>query len=633
MAAEWEAGRQYLPGDIVRPIGQGDVVQDSLLNPGFEDGDQDWTDSGAGSWTIDQVGPVFSGTWSGRAGYSSNPNGQSLTIVNDVRLAVVPGQPIRVRVKVISQNPAPSAIDGSRALLQIQWFNAGGAPLSPTPMAHDPTNVGGVVRINAGGIIDAACTAWTNIEVEGVAPDGAATCSASLSFVWGDGNFACDDFEIDYASQDTTSPYLFRAVQANAGFSGETEPDWPTVLGQQVVDNEVTWEAISNNFIEWQAQRILVSHPSTEPTWPEVQGGTVLDNDSIVWELDPRRVVDAKLPQSGIVLMAASKIFTADDDIIRFTATTNPLDLTTPDDAGFLPFGLREYGGNPVAAMGLYRGNIAAFNSQGCQIWEVDEDPASNHYLDGIPVPCTFHHSIAPVGDDLFLLTAEGIRSLAYAGATVNLQSGYTGKQVDPLVEELLEAALDAGWTPRGLYWAAQGQYWLFFGNVAVVVTINGEGKTAKRSWSEYTFPSAIDDWTILGTALFLRSGDLVWEVSKDALFDDQRYEAGVLVGEDIVGVMQWPYIDLDSPGVDKELIGFDVVASGDYTVAFGYDQAQELEFDQSNRWTQPYALSGDTVSGKPIPYGMTAPSLSPRVVFEAGQAWEWFSMNLYFKR
>ncbi len=116
------------------------------------------------------------------------------------------------------------------------------------------------------------------------------------------------------------------------GVSGSTEPDWPKSIGGTVVDNEVTWTAISSvyddlagrdpfsvvelfemelvqalHYSAWAANTAHALSPvvtrratvnqtsglvfqattagttgSTEPTWPTVAGGTVSDG-SVVW--------------------------------------------------------------------------------------------------------------------------------------------------------------------------------------------------------------------------------------------------------------------------------------------------------------------------------------------------------------
>lgn len=513
----WSAGALKQPGDLVRPTSSGSEVAAGPDNPRFDEGDVDWTFTGSGSHTIDTDAPTFNGPYSAKLGVTSNPNAQTLFMENDAFLPVVPGQVVTLRCFVLSNIGG----DYARLNLRINWYNESHVALAPSLLDPDPTNVGGEARIDGAGISSAAANGvWVQIETTGVAPAGAAFWKAGVSATWGDSNWIVDNFTWEYAGLEAPNNNLYRAVQAAAGFTGNTEPDWPTSVGLTVVDNEVTWECVPGTSVTWQAQRILVSG-AIEPVWPLSVNSSVSDN-TIAWSLNSRRVTDSRCPQSTIVALAASKVYAADDDIIAYCATTNPLDWSTPEDAGFIPFGLNTYGANPVTAMGLYRGNLAAFNSQGCQVWQVDEDPRAITILDALPFGCTFPKSVAPVGDDLAFLSSLGIRSLGTAGAQVNLQGGYFGMQIDPLVVAAIKAARRAGWTPRGLYWPAQGQYWLFFGAQAFVLTIQGD-KRDQRSWARYTFPWVIDAWTLLGDDLYLRAGDLVEKVDPDVLYDDAQ--------------------------------------------------------------------------------------------------------------
>lgn len=633
----WTPGALKQPGDLVRPTNSGVISQTPLDNGDFDLGNMDWTSSGSGSWEINTGAPVFNGTYSGKAGFLSSPDSGFLTVLNDAVLDCVPGQIIVGRCNIFG--PTASG-DASRANFIIRWYNESMAPLGDAKLPLDPTLVGSDARVDINGLVQYACREiWLPLEVEGIAPAGAAKFQIGFIFAWGDMPFAVDNVSVDYANVEDANTLIFRAVQAAAGFTGNNEPTWPDTIGQQVVDNDVTWEAVSGTSVTWQANPILVSecpvsNEDVEPDWPTLAGGAVPDG-SIQWILDSRRITDSKLPSdSTIALLAANKMFVADDDIIRYCATVNPLDWSTVDDAGFIGFGLQQYGSNPIRAMGLYRGNIAAFNSQGCQIWQVDEDPAAITLLDAIPVPCTYPKSLAPVGDDLAFLTNLGIRSLGLAGSSVNLQGGYFGKQVDPLVVAAIAEALEEGWTPRGLYWPAQGQYWLFFGAQAFVLTINGPAKD-QRSWSRYTFPWVIDNWTIMGTDLYLRAGDLVQRVDPDALLDDQQPDpsSSGYIGEPFEGVVQWPFLDFNVLNQDKQLIGFDLSIEGLCTVSFGWDQ-RFTEFDDSTggSWTTPYEIDGDTAPGQMQPFDMTGPSIAMRLVFEGGQAWKWYSANLYIQ-
>lgn len=605
---EWSPGELIQPGDLRRPVGSGDVSQMALENADFEAGNSGWTwggsDAGHG---INTDSPVFDGTYSAKVDQSSNA-----TLKNDARLPCEPGQLVTLRA--YARHALGGSLDGDEFVkLNIQWYNSGSAEIQAVGSTYF------VVNMTSG---------WVPMEIAAIAPAGAAYWTAYCLFDYNDGVIAVDSFTYEYATQAAATHNLFKATQAAAGFTDNVEPDWPTVVGNTVVDNEVTWEAVSGNTITWQANRILVS-ATAEPTWPTQVNGSVVDG-SIIWVLDPRQVTDAKCPNTIPTAIGSSKIFRADEDIIRFSATVNPLDYTTSDDAGFLPFAHQDYGSNNVAAMALYRGNLAAFNSEGCQIWQINEDPEAMSFLDAVPVPCTYPKSLAPVGDDLVGLTNVGIRSLRYAGASVNLQAGYLGKPIDTLVVARIADAVTNGWTPRALYWAAAGQYWLFFGAEAFVLTVHGEGAQAKLSWSRYTFPSAIDYWTIKGVDLYLRSGRKVWKIDDDALLDDQLETASNPTGTEFTGVIQWPHADLGKPGRDKTLKAFDLVIKGTCDIIIGWDQSETQDYSVSNAWTTPYSVSGDTLPNKPIPFEITGPSFALRLEFDGNQAWEWYQANLY---
>jgi hypothetical protein len=422
-----------------------------------------------------------------------------------------------------------------------------------------------------------------------------------------------------YTPPDVSTGISYKATQADSAFSASIEPVWPAVTFS-VVDGGVTWLGTTANRVLWQTSPLLKSG-AVEPTWPTAVGGQIVDG-TMAWEVITGQILDDKCPHSKIVAIAASKVFAADNDIISFCATVNPLDWTTPNDAGYIPFGLNTHGSTPATALGLYRSNLVIFNDEGYQMWQVDEDPANNAILDASPVDCPYTHSVQGVSNDLLFLSARGIRSIGIAGASTNLQAGYFGAQIDPLVLAAIKAQ-SVGEFPVSLFWPGAGQYWLIFGNEAFVLTMNGGPKD--QSWSRYTFPSDITDWAILGTELYLRSGTYIWRVSEDALTDDTQV-TGPIGGNNTAfhGEIWWPYLDFGALGVDKQLEGFDLVITGNVTVRFGYNQ------NNTSQVTTDYAIVGDTLPGTMIPMPLTAPSFQIRLIFDAGQTWEWMATNMY---
>ena len=595
----WAPGVIKNPGVIVRPNEVGSVTSPVLTNADFESGSSDWT---FGSLFTIGTGSAFEGTNSLNATSASGPTFGAAT--NADRIPCDVGQ--KIYAECVSRHDS----DVLQLSLDILFFDSGGLP------------TGGGAGETEWGLDDGTDDyVWRSFSVSKVVPEDAETFSVAVEVIVGatgspiEANF--DNFVISHAQLDPLAAFNFKAVQASSGVTGESEPSWPTVLGGTVVDNEVTWEAVNANTVVWRATPIYKTG-SVEPTWPAAQDAVVNDN-SIQWVAEPLRVTDPNCPHTKTVAIAASKVFAGDDDIIPYSATVNPLDWTSADDAGYIPFGLNTYGSQPVSALGLYRSNLVAFNSKAFQMWQVDEDPQNFAILDAVPIGCPYPHGGSPVNNDFVFPTEVGVRSMGIAGASTNLEAGVFGKQIDPLVKAEL-AALTSNDDVISLYYPGAGQYWLIFDDEAFVLTING-GKQ-DMSWSRYTFPSAIDSWTIQDKDLYLRSGDKVWRFDEDELLDD----AG---GADVAfeGRVWWQYLDFGAIGQDKSMVGFDTVADGEYAVSFGYDQGNDAVA------TTPYTITdGDTIVGDIVPFELVAPSIQMRLTFTGNQAWEWSATTLYLQ-
>jgi hypothetical protein len=347
------------------------------------------------------------------------------------------------------------------------------------------------------------------------------------------------------------------------------------------------------------------------------------------WQLVTRQVVDTNDPNTLPTTIGASHIFKGSVDIVDYSAAVNPLDWTSANNAGYLPTGLNNYGDNPVAALGLYRSNLMVFNAGGYQMWQIDPDPANMALLDAQPIGCIYQRSLQAVANDLLLLTEVGVRNIGTVGATANMQIGNSGQPVDPLVKAQLQAATYA---PISVYYPGRGQYWLMFGPQAFVLTQNG---SSQKSWSRYIFPDTITDWTLSQGVLYFRSaGNLVWQFDENTLVDDFGVGCGNVAFK---GVMQWPYIDMQSLGFNKMLEGMDIVGDGQVSIQFGLNESDVTTFNDnagfstSKNVTPAFTIAvADTVPGTPIPFPLNVPSLSLILTFAGNQAWDWFASNLY---
>jgi hypothetical protein len=538
-----------------------------------------YLNGGAGPGVVQSTGQAFNGTgsayWAGAAG-SGFKSSVTAQMVNTNVVPVTPGQKITAK-GYLFRNTTPSASSACDGSVGIRWTTAahaqiGGLVLSPQPGGADggswtlrsitataPANAAfaefviWMVGNTSGAKIYIDNLSW-DYTYQGLFPGlvfVAVQANAALSGksepVWptvgfvGLATLVQDTGVLTVTSVTSGALVLGAAVTAVGIVPGTTITSFGTgvggmgtynlsinatatvvtpeaiVVGLTVLDNGVTWEAENASRLIWTAIPILKSGDS-QPTFPTVVGGHVVDGaaaSQISWRATDGRITDVNCPQTKQVAIGASKIFAADTDVVRFSATTNPLDWTTQFDAGFLPFGLQTYGNEPVSALGLYRSNLLAMNSIGYQMWQIDADPANMALLDASPVGNPYFRSGAPVNNDFVYLTSVGIRSIGIAGASTNLQAGSFGKQVDPLVKSLIAG----GYDPQALFFPGTGQYWLIFGSEAVVLTMNGG--TTDMSWSRYQFPANIDNWTVLDGVLYLRAGDLVWKVDENTLTDD----------------------------------------------------------------------------------------------------------------
>jgi len=438
MTAPWQAGKTYVPGSLVKPLTTPPAVSAAPTNPGFETGNfTGWTASAG--WSV-VGGSQYAGTYCAQLAAAA---GDNLELINANQVPVTPGQVINCSLRV-KQGAAGSGNAG--ALVRIHWYDA-----SHAEIGHND----GDAVFNGGG-------SYKTAYLRAVAPAGAAFAAFGVG-AWDHSPshpMWVDDAAWDYTYAGPVAGLIYKAVQDAPGKSGSTEPAWPPVNGEQVIDNQVIWEAVLATRLVWQASPLMVSG-TTEPEWPEVNGGTVRDG-SIDWIAQTTQILDVNCPHSKIVAIAAGKVYAADDDIIRYCATVNPLDWTSKDDAGYLPFGLQTYGSNPVAAMGLYRSNLVAFNTEGFQMWQVDEDPASTALLDALPIGSSQNRALAPVSNDLFFLASQGVRTVGIAAGSTNLQAGDVGMPVDALIKDAMDSA-DA--PPIATYVPSQGQYWIAFRN------------------------------------------------------------------------------------------------------------------------------------------------------------------------
>lgn len=441
-APYWQAGKLYLPGDLVQPITQPAPNNPQVANGDFSGGATGWAFTGDAAYSpTDGYGGGGSVRLPG-----DKPDGVAL---NNTQLVVPAGGQLTATAMI---NQGASVRGATAGWVEIRWFDSLNTLLQ--------TDKGNVVDDGSGG-------AWHQSKVVATAPASAAYAKAAIHLtsvadhshpVWG------DSLAVSGATAGLPEGLVYKAVQVESGTSGSSEPAWPGILGQQVIDNEVIWEAVTTSRVTWTAAPRYVSG-AVEPTWPTDVGAMVKDG-TINWRAVSRRVEDERCPRTKVVAIVASKVFAADKDIVKFSATANPLDWSTADNAGYLPTGLQQANANDMAVLAPYRSNLTAMNASSFQNWQVDPDPASMAILDQMDgIGSQWQKAAVPVSNDLFYLSQLGVRSIGIANAAENLASGDVGAPVDVLVQQAMLYADRNSLPPLATYYPGAGQYWLAFPN------------------------------------------------------------------------------------------------------------------------------------------------------------------------
>ncbi len=433
----WQPGHVYLPGDLVQPIQAAVAISTAITNPGFESGSTDWT-LGAGAAVT--TGTPYAGTksleFTGTGG---------LTETIHASVPVDPGRSITASCMYF-QGGASAGNNGGAVFLR--WLDASDVVIS--------TSVGNVVN-------SASFGTWKASTVTAVAPALAAKVSIGIAVTRTNWNVsAADNFAWNYYTPPIPAGLIYKAVQPASGISDNVEPVWPTTLGVQVIDNTVTWEAVTASRVVWQAVPLLKSCP-VEPTWPLEDGAMVADC-FMSWKTRTRIIKDPNCPHTKAVAILSGKVFAVDEDIVKFCATANPLDWSAENDAGFLPTGLQQANANHMAVLAPYRSNLCPFNASSFQNWQVDPDPAQMAILDHMDgIGSVWQQAARNVGNELFFLSQLGVRSIGIAVGADNLAAGDVGTPIDSLVIAALVEAIAAAEEPIATYYPGGGQYWLSF--------------------------------------------------------------------------------------------------------------------------------------------------------------------------
>lgn len=327
-------------------------------------------------------------------------------------------------------------------------------------------------------------------------------------------------------------------------------------------------------------------------------------------------------PAAKSVTKAASRVFAAYGQTVKYCAAGNARDWATANDAGFLPVQLQQDTGDLCIAVGTFQKKLAVFFASSLQTWDVAVDPSANQIdqrLYGVGTLAPF--SQGQFGNDLAFLSPFGFRSVAVRLQTDQVDDNDLGVPIDDLVKPDVLATENLGTTaldPRGVWIHELGQYWCVFDQgTTSKAWVFSYSKTSKIGcWSEYTFPIRITDICALNGKVYMRTASTLYEFDADQYTDD-----GVPIDVEI----QMAFQDAKLPGVSKQFTGADMVVTGSAEFSVLYDP-RDLAKESI-----PQTLSGDTRPGDVVPMEIVATSVAPVFRHTANEAFEIAALSLYF--
>lgn len=330
----------------------------------------------------------------------------------------------------------------------------------------------------------------------------------------------------------------------------------------------------------------------------------------------------ADAPASKSVTKAASRIFAAFGETVKYCAAGAARDWTTASDAGFLPVQLQQDDGDLCTAVGTFQKKLAVYFATSLQTWDVAVDPTANQidqrlYGVGTLAPL----SQASFGNDLAFLSPFGFRSVIVRMQTDQVDDNDLGVPIDSLVlpDVLFTENLGNGaYEPMGVWIHELGQYWTIFDlGTSSKAWVFSYSKSSKLGcWSEYTFPIRVTGVCGLNGKVYLRTTTSLYEFAADQYTDD-----GVSIDVEV----QMAFQDAKLPGVSKQFTGCDMVVTGSSDFSVLYDP-RDLEKESITQ-----TLSGDTRPGDVVPVEVVATSIAPVFRHSANEAFEIAALSLYY--
>ncbi len=263
------------------------------------------------------------------------------------------------------------------------------------------------------------------------------------------------------------------------------------------------------------------------------------------------------------------KLYSTVSSIAYFSAVNDATvwnrDSAASPGANFVNLASQDEGSKEVYGLGVYQGNLAFFARNSVQIWSVDADEDLNVFLQ--PLKNTGSRAAGSIrsygNNDLFYLADSGIRSIKARDSSNAAFVSDVGTPIDPLVHSYVKS-LSASRVEAAvsILEPLDDRYWLCVGGRIFVFSYFPGAKISAWSYYDTTDDIGADITTIVQHQgrIYARAGDTVYLYggdNDDTYPDDDEIEAEVTL----------PFLDANTPGTFKVLLGVDLACENEWLV------------------------------------------------------------------
>ena len=292
------------------------------------------------------------------------------------------------------------------------------------------------------------------------------------------------------------------------------------------------------------------------------------------------------------------KIYSVASSNLYFSALNAPTQWIAGVDPGFINMASETAGEETLTATAEYQGLMAIFSKNQIRIWSISEDSSLNTYIETVQNTGTVApESVKAYGNnDVFYLANTGIRSIKARDSSNAAYVSDVGTNIDTHVRAYLDTLTEAQIAAAtAIIEPLDGRYWLAVGTRVYVFSYFPSKKIS--AWSYYDLDITITHFAKVGDRIYCRGTD---SGGNDGLYlyggtNNDTYPND---DEDIVEI-QLPYINAKDPASDKDLMGFDILATNNWkvetlpdpnddTVKVNHGIASKITYDKPR-----YALTG----------------------------------------